>query len=94
MKNVKLVIAAVATAFVGVASAQSYTITTPGSFNSYIYSNPGGSYTITTPGQFNSYAYPTYGGGYRISTPGQFDTYIYRNPGSTVYNPRTEYNYR
>ena len=86
MKNAKFLIAAIATAFAGAASAQSYTITKPGSFDTYIYSNPGGGYTISTPGKFDSYAYPTYGGGYTISTPGQFDTYIYRNPGSTVYN--------
>lgn len=89
MKTLKFVVAAIATAtaFAGVASAQSYTISTPGQLNSYIYSNPGGGYTFTTPGQLNSYAYPTYGGGYRISTPGKLDTYIYRSPGSTVYNP-------
>ena len=43
---------------VTVASAQGYTIQTPGEMPTYVTPNYGGGYTIQTPGEMPTYVYP------------------------------------
>lgn len=62
-----------------VASAQGYTIQTPGEMPTYVTPNYGGGATIQTPGRMPTYVTPNYGGGYTIQTPGEMPSYVYPN---------------
>jgi hypothetical protein len=65
------------------ATAQTYTIFTPGQPKTFVYGNGNGGATVFTPGQPKTFVSPNSNGGYTVFTPGQPRTFV--NPSHLGY---------
>jgi hypothetical protein len=60
------------------ASAQGYTINTPGQMPTFVNPNGNGGYIVNQPGQMPKFINATGNGNYVVNTPGQMPTFINR----------------
>jgi hypothetical protein len=75
-----------AVAFASAASAQGYTINTPGQPPTFVNPSGNGGYVVSTPGRQPTFVNPTGNGGYVAQTPGQNPTFINPTGGGTGIN--------